>query len=76
MSMDITVERRDNLTVYEVSGVIEADRIEAAIREFYREEPTDNVLWEFRNADFSLIWGDDVKRLAQATFSFAEKRPT
>ncbi|MBI1387286.1 MAG: hypothetical protein GC154_02415 [bacterium] len=73
---DITVltDREKDLTVHVVAGNITAFQIEEEIKRFYQNTPTQNLLWDLRNADLSEIKSDEVKKILSLSLSLSPTR--
>jgi len=63
--IETCIDSRKNLTKHICSGVLFAAEIQNEIRQIYRNEPTDNHLWDFLKADLSSLSGDDIRAFAE-----------
>ncbi len=71
----IKTEPENDLTIFKVIGKVEKIDIKDAICDFYESSVTANVLWDLSKSDLSEIKSSDVKRIADLSIVYADKRP-
>ncbi|MCP3875060.1 MAG: hypothetical protein GY699_18150 [Desulfobacteraceae bacterium] len=71
----IKTEPENDLTIFTVIGKVEKNDIKDAICDFYENSVTANVLWDLSKSDLSEIKSSDVKRIADLSNVYADKRP-
>jgi hypothetical protein len=69
-----TIDLENDLTVFTVVGKVTANEIAAAISDFYESDVTSNVLWDLNDSDLGQIDSSEVKRIANLSIKYAEKR--
>ncbi len=75
-TIEVEVDRQQDLTTYKVAGPVTASEIIQAIEDFYSGEPTRKVLWIMTEASFDELTSEDVRRMAQTTEKFSHMRKT
>ncbi len=70
------IDTPNDLTVFEVAGKVVAGEIVDAIREFYEDDATSNVIWDFSGGDLLEIRASDVELIASLSAEYAYKRST
>jgi hypothetical protein len=63
------------LTCHLVSGETSFEEIVKAIVGFYEEGPTENVLWDLRDASLDNLTADDVKAIVERAAALAKNHP-
>lgn len=63
-----------NLTLFAVQGVVTADELIEACTKQLTEKPTDNVIWEFVDVDFSQLDMAGLAKIAEYSRSTEEFR--
>ncbi len=71
----IKTEPENDLTIFTVIGKVGKNDIKDAICDFYESSVTANVLWDLSKSDLSEIKSSDVKRIADLSVVYADKRP-
>ncbi len=63
-----------NLTLFAVQGVVAADELIDACTDQLNAQPTDNVVWEFRDVDLSLLDYAGLYKIAEYSKETEELR--
>ena len=74
MSIKTSIDNDKQLTTHTVMGEISFEEVMTTLRQFWEDQPTMNVLWDFREgsmAQFSFI---EIERVADYVTFQAEKR--
>ena len=74
MSITTSIDNDKQLTTHTVMGEISFEEVMTTLRQFWEDQPTMNVLWDFREgsmAQFSFI---EIERVADYVTFQAEKR--
>ena len=69
------IDRSRSITFYDASGVVSARDIIASNREFYENDPTDLLLWDFTGADLSGLSAEDLQGIVAVARRLAHLRP-
>lgn len=67
-------DREKSLTVYKVKGLLSAEEMISAIKTFYTENMTFNVLLDLTEADLSLISTDEIIQIVREIRTYADAR--
>ena len=67
-------DRENSLTVYKVKGLLSAEEMIIAIKTFYTENMTFNVLLDLTEADLSLISTDEIIQIVREIRTYADAR--
>ena len=72
------IEKRDipekELRINTVRGVTVRDDFLQAIKDFYRDQPPKNLLWNFRDVDVSSFTPSDMQAIVEAMKRFTHSR--
>lgn len=69
-----TVDKKRNLTIFSVSGILREDEFIETIDKFYAGEFTLNTLWDFSSADISSFDADQIRRVIFHSKQYLERR--
>ena len=69
-----TADSKRNLTIYTCRGQISVDEIKKKVKSFYEDAPSQNVIWDFTEADLSSITADEIRALASGVKKLAHSR--
>jgi hypothetical protein len=69
-----TLDTKRNLTIYTCKGQILAGEIMEAVKFFYDNSPSLNVIWDLTDADVSRISADEIRALASGVKRLAHSR--
>ena len=69
-----TEDMKRNLTIYTCRGQISVDEIKKKVKSFYEDAPSQNVIWDFTEADLSSITADEIRALASGVKKLAHSR--
>ena len=72
----ISVDKRENCTVFKVTGDVTANEILLQIVQYMEGEPTDTVLWNFTDASRVKITTMEMKGIADSMKKTATDRKT
>ena len=73
MAIESKIDKTKNLSTYTLGGEISVNEIMSALESFFKEEPTEDVLWDLRQADFEgKISSTDLEKMAR----FIKKKST
>lgn len=67
-------EPQSNLTIHTVEGRVTVEDILKAIEAFYAGNPTLCAIWDFRQAEVTHIYENDVQRLVAEVKQYADFR--
>ena len=73
-SIESLHDREKSLTVYKVKGLLSAEEMISAIKTFYTENMTFNVLLDLTEADLSLISTDEIIQIVREIRTYADAR--
>jgi len=73
-SIDISVDKTQELSTYVVKGKISFGEVFDALLAFYKH-PTKHMIWDIREADISDARNDDLRKLVKTTKEVAHGRP-
>ena len=69
MSTTLKIDPSKKLTTFIATGKISSDEIIETIESFYKKQPRNHVLWDFRYADVdALIFSDELEKIATRFF--------
>ncbi len=68
------VDAEKGVTVFTVTGKIRPGDIAEALKRFYSEHVTSNVIWDFSRCDLTEIVSADVDQLVRTACGYADKR--
>ena len=74
MLITSTADTKGNLTTYTCTGKITASEIKEAVRSFYENSPSLNVIWDLTDADVSHLTANEVQALAIGVKRLAHSR--
>jgi hypothetical protein len=75
MPITSQIDQSNQLTTHIATGDISSDDIIRAIESFYKENPTKNVIWDFRDAGpDALLSYDKLENIARFTKKHLESR--
>lgn len=70
-----SIDESRKITFYDASGVVSAQDIIASNTEFYENEPTALLLWDFTRADLSGLSTEDLQGIVAGARRLAHLRP-
>ena len=73
-SIESLHSREKRLTVYKVKGLLSAEEMISAIKTFYTEYMTFNVLLDLTEADLSIISTDEIIQTVRGIRTYADAR--
>ena len=73
-SIESLHSREKRLTVYKVKGLLSAEEMISAIKTFYTEYMTFNVLLDLTEADLSIISTDEIIQIVREIRTYADAR--
>ena len=65
------VDERRDLTSFSVEGIISADQLIKTIQQFYGENPTGLVLWDFTATNIHHLKTSEIEHIANTTRKFS-----
>ncbi len=74
MPITSTVDRARQLTIHTAQGELTPLDIQACLETFF-QDPTPDVLWDFREAGLNRLGGEYMKRLADYLIKQTPRRP-
>ena len=74
VDISVSVERDNDLTVFEVHGDLTAADIISYSSEYYFKQPTKLVLWDATNGSVSSITNDEFHVIAREMKTYTNKR--
>jgi hypothetical protein len=69
-----TSDTKKNLAIYTCKGQISASEIKEAVKSFYDNSPSLNIIWDLTDADVSRITADEIRTLASGVKRLAHSR--
>ena len=72
--IETTVYRESALTIHKVTGHVTPENILNKLKDFYQEEPTFSILWDFTEANIAGLTNRQIKDLARAGKTLSERR--
>jgi hypothetical protein len=72
--IETTIDRGAGLTVKTIRGAVSAQELVDALTVFYADDPTLNILWDFREATLDQLTSGDLKIVSQVTRTHAGQR--
>jgi len=69
MSITLKIDPSKQLSTFIATGKISSNEIVETIESFYKKQPSNNVLWDFRYADLkALIFSNELENIATSFF--------
>ena len=69
MSITENIDPSRQLSTFIATGKISSNEIVETIESFYKKQPSNNVLWDFRYADLkALIFSDELENITSGFF--------
>ncbi len=74
MSITLKIDPSKQLSTFIATGKISSNEIVETIESFYKKQPSNNVLWDFRYADFkALIFSNELENITTSFFKSNRK---
>lgn len=74
MSITKNIDSSIQLSTFIATGKISSNEIVETIESFYKKQPSENVLWDFRYADLkALIFSDELENVTTSFFKSNRK---
>ncbi len=72
--IETNVYRESEFTVHTVTGDVIPEDLLGKLKDFYQEEPTFSILWDFTEADVAGLTNQQIKDVARAGKNLSERR--
>ena len=69
------LDETKKLTIFKATGVFQYDEIISAVKSFYEDEPTENVLWDLTDITEVQLTSEQIETIANSSLRSDGTRP-